>query len=237
MQRGPKYLFSGILKCGSCGGNFVVSGSNQGYTCATYQNGGKSACAVRLRVPRATIEERLLATIKKDLLSDEAVRLFADDMRGEMKTQRRETDQQQAGRMKRVAQLRGEIQNLTDAIAGGALRTSNAVAVRLGQHEAELAVAEQALIVDASAAAKVVDLLPRVAAQYRRMVDQLPEVLRGSVREARREIGALLGGEVRLVPDDTETHLVAHLALNRQALTLKCMGARADTRSGSGGRI
>ncbi len=237
VQRGPKYLFSGLLRCGCCQSNYVVSGTNQGYVCSSHTHGGSNACANGLRVSRAKVEERLLAAIKNDLLSDEGVACFAEDMREELRLQRADVDQEQALRLKRVNHLKGEIQNLTDAIAGGALRHSPAIAARLGQCEAELAKAEQELALGSAEARKVIQLLPRVAEQYRRLVAGLPDGLGGSIREARRDVAALLGGVVEMVPDDTRTHLVAHLALSRQAFTLKCMGARANTGSGSGGRI
>jgi Recombinase/Recombinase zinc beta ribbon domain len=48
----PKYLLSGLLQCGMCGSNLIVSGPAQGYVCATRVNGGMHACSNRLRLPR-----------------------------------------------------------------------------------------------------------------------------------------------------------------------------------------
>jgi site-specific DNA recombinase len=41
----PKYLLSGLLQCGLCGSNLIVSGPAQGYVCATRVNGGLHACS------------------------------------------------------------------------------------------------------------------------------------------------------------------------------------------------
>lgn len=237
VTRGPKYLLSGLLKCGTCGSNFVVSGTGQQYVCASHTNGGRHACANHLRVPRARVEERLLSSVVDRLLSDEAIDRFKRDVRELLQTQRRETAQQRQERLRQAKRLRSEVDNLADAIATGALRTSAALAERLARAEAALAEAERDLIVDDARLAKVVDLVPKVAERYRRLVADLPNTLAGNVGAARREIGALLGGAVKVARDETTGEPVAYVGLNSNALAAKCLGARAYIRVGSGGRI
>jgi len=67
------------------------------------------------------------------------------------------------------------------------------------------------------------------------LVSDLPTTLTGNVREVRREIGALHGGEVRLVPDEAAGELVARVSISRIALAAECLGIRAYIRVGSGG--
>jgi site-specific DNA recombinase len=45
--RGPKYRFSGLMKCACCGANYVICGS-YAYGCAANVNGGDAACSNRL---------------------------------------------------------------------------------------------------------------------------------------------------------------------------------------------
>ena len=47
--REPKYLLSGLLKCGICGANFVI-GDKRHYVCSSHTNGGQHACKNHLRV-------------------------------------------------------------------------------------------------------------------------------------------------------------------------------------------
>jgi len=89
---------------------------------------------------------------------------------------------------------------------------------------------EQELVVDEKQAARVVEVLPRVAERYRQLVDDLPQALARDVREARADIGALLGGEIRLEPDNERMQLIAGYRLSHEALVLKCLNAR-DKRS------
>jgi DNA invertase Pin-like site-specific DNA recombinase len=64
----PKYLLSGLLQCGVCGSNLVVSGPAQAYVCASRVNGGLHACPNRLRLPRIRLEGLLLNWLHSVLL-------------------------------------------------------------------------------------------------------------------------------------------------------------------------
>jgi hypothetical protein len=55
----PKYLLSGIVRCGVCGSNLVVSGPRHAYVYASRVNGGVHACANKLRLPRVRLEKQL----------------------------------------------------------------------------------------------------------------------------------------------------------------------------------
>jgi site-specific DNA recombinase len=68
----PKYLLSGLLRCGLCGSNLIVSGPAQGYVCATRVNGGLRACSNRLRLPRVRLERLLLSWIHSVLIGAES---------------------------------------------------------------------------------------------------------------------------------------------------------------------
>src|SRR5262245_33743994 len=61
----PKYLFSGLLVCGHCGGNFVVC-SHTTYCCGTWRTRGTSVCTNALKAPRKLVESVLLAAIQRD---------------------------------------------------------------------------------------------------------------------------------------------------------------------------
>ena len=86
----------------------------------------------------------------------------------------------------------------------------------------------------AKASVKVLTMLPRAAAAYRR---QIADGLAGDVRAAARARAAvrqLVGGKIKLLPDRKAGHLVASFNLNRLPL-LKAAGGIGS--SGSGGRI
>jgi hypothetical protein len=66
--RPPKYLLSGLLRCAACNASFVLSNGTR-YSCATHHNGGESACAVSVSVPRGRVESIILECIEGDLLN------------------------------------------------------------------------------------------------------------------------------------------------------------------------
>jgi site-specific DNA recombinase len=59
---GPKYLFSGLLKCGQCGANYVIADKHR-YGCSKQINRGPNVCNNAIKVPRRLVEERLLGGI------------------------------------------------------------------------------------------------------------------------------------------------------------------------------
>ena len=61
----PKYLFSGLMKCGRCGGSYTKISVNL-FGCATARN--KGTCDNRLNVRRDTLEEQLLDCLRSKLM-------------------------------------------------------------------------------------------------------------------------------------------------------------------------
>ena len=66
--RPARYLFSGILKCASCGGHYSVINQNY-YRCTSQSNGRDGLCSQRRGVRIDRVSSVLLADIKKQLLS------------------------------------------------------------------------------------------------------------------------------------------------------------------------
>ena len=66
--RGPKYLFSGLLRCGTCGAAYVVVDRYQ-YGCSYNRDRGASVCANSIRVARSTVESVLLDDVRRELRS------------------------------------------------------------------------------------------------------------------------------------------------------------------------
>ncbi len=62
----PKYLFSGLLRCGECGSHFVIQQRGY-YGCSAYAHKGPAVCANNRLVPRERIERLLLQSIFEEL--------------------------------------------------------------------------------------------------------------------------------------------------------------------------
>jgi site-specific DNA recombinase len=187
--RGPKFLFSGLLKCGVCGGAYVIQGRKD-YGCATHQNRGDSVCSNGLKVKRSTIEQVLLAGVKDSLLTDEAYLAFEAEARSLL----RQAKPDPAAARHRLANARKELDNLMAAIRAGIITPTTKVA--LEQAEQLAAEAQEELI--AIERFQPTQILPRAREIYRDLVARLEAV--EDVPAAREALRSLIGN-VRLIPE------------------------------------
>jgi Recombinase zinc beta ribbon domain len=73
-----RYLFSGLLKCGECGGSIVLvcgrgrHGADR-YGCSLHHQRGDSVCSNALLVRRDDLEERLLQRLSDTVLREEVI--------------------------------------------------------------------------------------------------------------------------------------------------------------------
>lgn len=76
------YLLSGIMRCGICGGAFAIATNNPvRYACSTRRSAGNAACTNGLRVARDLAEEKILAPVVDELLSDKAIEIGVREIR------------------------------------------------------------------------------------------------------------------------------------------------------------
>lgn len=229
---GSKFLLSGLLKCGHCGSAYSIAGVDR-YACSGHTGGGDTLCGNNATLRRQVVEREVLAGIKRDLSSPEAIEEICRRVRAALK----------AGKPKaldhtgRIGQLKGEIENLADAIANGALRASPALAKRLTAAEEELERLTSAQGAPAVPVADVTRLLADLPARAVRAVERLEETLAaGDVPRAREEIKQHVGA-VRVEADENEIRLYSENGA--EAALLRAVGASAQHASnvGSGGRI
>lgn len=213
--RKGRYLFSGLIKCEVCGSGFVMTNAVS-YACSGYVNG--RTCDNHLRVRREVIEDRLLAGIRDELLSDSSVARFKARLRQRLKQP--VTDPT----AKRRQQLQGEVDRICDAIGAGLL--SPTLGKRLQAAEAELATLPPP-VTKVVKAEDVLRLLPDAIARFRRMVANLGDAPLDP-EKARAELRTLLGP---ILVEPREGHLIAKLGLTLgQPQQAVCF-------NGSGGRI
>ncbi|MBL8445662.1 MAG: recombinase family protein [Zoogloeaceae bacterium] len=188
--RGPKYLFSGLLKCGVCGGAFVIQTPTQ-YGCATHKDRGPSVCTNGLKVKRSTIEAALLAGVKRDLMSEDAYRAFETEARALLKADRPDP----ALARRRLSTAQKELDNLMTAIKAGIITTTTRAALEEAEQQAAQARDELRAIEHYEPS----QILPRAREIYRDLVASLESIDDvASAREALRQII----GDVRLIPEN-----------------------------------
>ncbi|MCE3223275.1 MAG: pinR, partial [Nitrospira sp.] len=196
--RGPKYLFSGLLKCGECDSNFVMSDYYR-YACGGNINRGKSVCTNGLRVPRKLVEDRCLEHLRADLFSPEGLQIFIEETTRLLALRNREREPQLEKIKYQLNRIETEITNILKAIRQGILTPSTKL--ELERAEAERLKLQDLLNGKAAKVDKVVTLLPRAAERYRAVVENLGALSAKHMYQAREQI-RLLVGEIRLIPTE-----------------------------------
>ena len=193
--RRPRYLLSGLLRCGSCGGGFSKI-SQHHYGCATARN--KGTCDNFLSIRRDIIEAAVLDGLKEHLMHPECVKAFVSEYHTEMNRLAATQDTERDRLARDLTKTEHDIQKLINAIKEGVPGSAIKDEMQtLEDRRQELAHAME------KAPASIPRLHPNLAQLYRDKVDRLTEALNeDSSRSAAAEAIRALIEEVRLVPDD-----------------------------------
>ena len=221
---GPRYLLSGLLVCGDCGGRLVATGrGGSHYYCGTHRQGGPAACPNATGARRAVAERVLLEPIERELLSPEAVELAVGLIRGWSRAARA-----RAASPPEVSEVEGRIARLEAQIAAGTIEREDVLPAL-----AALADRRRSLISGGwrrASGRPGVDAAEAGAA-YARAVQAMREVLTdGPVDRARAALSRLLGD---VVCSREGGVLVARVALSARPL----VEAAGLSWSGSGGAL
>ncbi|MBK5280535.1 MAG: recombinase family protein [Nitrospiraceae bacterium] len=208
--RNPKYLFSGLLVCGLCGGKFVVC-SHSDYCCSTWRTRGETECANAIKVPRTLVESALVAAIQQDLFTPEGLDVFKHEIIRLLASQRRTRRPDVAKATARVQEIERELAAIITAIKAGVFSTSTKA--ELDRLEAEQATLTQTIKGKNKLYEKVVAFLPNMEQRFKAMIDDLITVTQPEVDKARRILQELVGGSIRLHPssDGADRFLTAEV--------------------------
>lgn len=150
-----KFLLSGLLKCGLCGGGFTIVAQDR-YGCATRRSRG--TCDNTATIVRQEIETRVLRGLKERLLAPELVREFTQTFQEEVNRAAAEREQQSGARRQQLATVERKIAGIVSAIKDGGY--SRVLSDRLVALEREKETLAALLIGDAP---QVVRIHPRLA--------------------------------------------------------------------------
>jgi site-specific DNA recombinase len=196
----PRSLFSGLLRCSTCGGPMVAVDRYR-YGCNINQDRGATVCPNPLRVKREAVERRLLAVLRDELFSGEALAELQAEVRQLLAAQARDARDDSGEHQRRLVALQAEIARLVDAVA--AVGISTALAARLQAAEAEQADTQRQMDNITQRATAPAELLDDVMARYRRLVLNLGQVLEEDEDRTRvRQMLAELLGPVVIGADE-----------------------------------
>ena len=199
-RRRPRYLFSGLMKCGVCGGGFSKLSAHL-FGCSTARN--KGTCDNRLNIRRDVLEASVLNGLRHRLMEPALFKEFAEEFFREVNRLRHAESAQLEAARAELRTIERRNQRIVDAIADGA--APKALVAELGKLESrrdEL----QALLSEAKAPQPLVH--PNLAEVYRRKVAELHEAIQSEdIREEAWEVIRSLVDEILLTPEDGELRI------------------------------
>ena len=117
--RRPKYLFSGLTKCGQCGAGFIVH-SREFLGCFGARDRG--TCTNRLRISRLEVEARVLDALQTKLLRKEFFEEFCREFAKEMNRLRMEQRAGQSSAKRELERLETRRKKLVQLVMDGRSR-------------------------------------------------------------------------------------------------------------------
>ncbi|UWQ95543.1 recombinase family protein [Rhodobacteraceae bacterium M385] len=178
-RRRPKYLLSGLTKCGCCGGGYsMVSASLVG--CSTARN--KGTCDNRQNIRRDRLEERVLNALRHHLMDPELFKEFCNEFTREMNALRMEGRASIDAGQREVEKIDRELSTLLNLVLkGGAADAVNDKMVRLEARKKEV----EDFLTESEAPPPL--LHPEMATFYRTQVAELCAALREDSETKRME--------------------------------------------------
>ena len=200
-RRRPKHLFTGLVKCGCCGGGFSMI-SKDLLGCSTARN--KGTCNNRFNIRRDALEASVLDGLRAHLMEPELFKAFCDEFTREVNRLRMERDSDVINRRKELDRIEREldkaIQAILDGVPGAKLKD------KIGGLEAR----KIELLELVSESKEPIHLLhPNMAAIYRQRISALCESLGDEDRKVEAvEVLRTLVDQVSLVPEDDGLSIV-----------------------------
>jgi hypothetical protein len=191
----PRYLLSGLMKCGACGASYTKCGAHR-FARAGARD--RATCSNSLTIRGDELEKLILDGLKGRPMEPTLFEEFAREFMAEVNRQRTAASASKTRIRSDLEAPERQIKQLVDAIIGGA--DANAINTRLKDLEAQKA----RLTDELSAASPDKPLLhPNLATLYRSRIEALGTALRDTEHgpEAFDIIRSLIE-EVRLVPVD-----------------------------------
>lgn len=184
-----RYLLSGMLRCGVCGGSFQMTNRTR-YQCSSHHNGGDAACRVGLSVLRDRLEERVINYIERDLLVPGRL--------AELERRLRSATSIGVDYAPRIAEIVAREKNLAAAIAAGGDMSALVAALKAAQSERE-----RLERMERTASAMATGLPIPSVVSYESRVLELKEKIAEGGDVAREAVAEITGGRIQLDVDDS----------------------------------
>lgn len=137
-SRRIKYLLSGLLVCGECGGGYTITGTDR-YGCANHKNRG--SCTNRTGIKRQEIEAKILSSLQTKLLEPEFIQRFIESYLEELHKQESLSQGEQKEARRELRLIEKKLHAIMHAIEQGIItETTKARLIELEKKKAELGI-------------------------------------------------------------------------------------------------
>ena len=172
--RRRKYLLSGLLECGCCGGRMTVAGAggHKRYYCANRRQTGPDICMEMPGLRQSDAEELVLAGFRRQLMLPEAYEKFRTDFARHIQARSGEMAADQKFRVAELRELKAKQGNLVRAVAQG--QALGTLLPALEEVERGIATLEAKIEANRPRPVEMPENLP---ALYRAHIDQLARTL------------------------------------------------------------
>jgi len=196
-QQRPRYLLSGLMKCGHCGAGYTKYGRNR-FGCAAARD--RATCTNHLTIHIGEIEAAILTGLKEQLMDPALFEEFAREFMAEINRSRSALASERESLQRELTRVTKQIDTLVEAILGGA----DALALNT---KLKLLEGQKAGLEDKVAARPDAEPLlhPALAKIYRDTVERLEALLRqpDTGREVLELIRSLIDNITLTPVDDT----------------------------------
>ncbi len=224
-----RFLLSGLLQCGLCGGGYTIMGKDR-YGCATRRT--KGTCANAATISRQEIEGRVLSGLKDKLMDPELVRTFVEEFQAEANRLQAARQQEITARRARLAAVGRKIAGILAAIEDGNYNRSLTERLGVLEGEQETLTRELAQTPDEP----TLRLHPGLAEVYTDKVARLEEALNDpAIKTEAAEILRSLIDRIELIPPDDGPGLEARLYGDLARILVFCGGATGKEKLPSSG--
>jgi DNA invertase Pin-like site-specific DNA recombinase len=192
-----KFLLSGLLICGACGGGYTIIGPDR-YGCATRRS--KGTCGNAHVIARQELEERVLGGLRERMMAPELVDAFVQEFNADLRRISGEAQRERVAARSALDAIERKVAKIVGAIEDGAYHPTLKARLTALENEKTAIEAKLAGIGDTP----VLRLHPNLPALYRSKVEKLAEALGapGTATEAGEILRSLIE-RIVLTPKDS----------------------------------
>ncbi|RJL05530.1 recombinase family protein [Paracoccus aestuarii] len=167
-RRRPRFLFSGLMRCGCCGSGFSKVNKDS-FGCSAARKKGPAVCTNMAVIRREDLDGVVLNALEHHLMDPEVVQIFCEEYAAERNRLQAQANAGRSGLEKELRQVTGDHKKLVDAIIAGV--PAEQVKDRMIELDARRKDLERQL--SSSPAPDPVRFHPSMAKTYRDRVGQL----------------------------------------------------------------